>query len=487
MITALILIPLLGVFAVCVWPHPDARPIALIFNAITATLAFMLWRNFDAIATGLQMVERHTWIPAIGAEYLVGIDGLSLLLVLLTSIIIPFAFLVQRMDRGFCALMLVTQSALYGTFTAQNFVLWFLFYEMSLIPAFLLIKIWGGENRDRAATKFFLYTFLGSVAMLLSFLGIYFAKGTFDFAQLAGLGKQGLLNGNVAWLAFAGIFLGLAVKVPLFPFHTWLPDAYETAPVGVSMVLTGVLSKMGVYGFVRLLLPLFPSEIKILAPWLLGLAVCSIVFASLAAWAQSDLKRMVAYLSINHLGYCMLGLFAVTATTVRPVVEMQAALSGVFMQIFNHGITAAALFYYVGLLEQRRGLRGINDFGGLMQRTPLLCGWMSVAIFSSLGLPGLNGFIGEFLIFKGSFAVAASFTAVAVIGLLVTAIVFARAIQALFSGPLAESCSAFPDLVRSEKLVVVPVTLLMFAIGLAPQFVFNIFNATVIQMTRLLS
>jgi len=487
MITALILIPLFGAFAVCVWPHTNARPIALIFNAITATLVFMLWRNFDATATGLQMVERHVWIPAIGAEYLVGIDGLSLLLVLLTSIIIPFAFLVQRMDRGFCALMLVTQSALYGTFTAQNFVLWFLFYEMSLIPAFLLIKIWGGENRDRAATKFFLYTFLGSVAMLLSFLGIYFAKGTFDFAQLAGLGKQGLLSGNVAWLAFAGIFLGLAVKVPLFPFHTWLPDAYETAPVGVSMVLTGVLSKMGVYGFVRLLLPLFPNEIKILAPWLLGLAVCSIVFASLAAWAQSDLKRMVAYLSINHLGYCMLGLFVITATTVRPAVEMQAALSGVFMQIFNHGITAAALFYYVGLLEQRRGLRGINDFGGLMQRTPLLCGWMSVAMFSSLGLPGLNGFIGEFLIFKGSFAIAASFTAVAVIGLLVTAIVFARAMQALFSGPLTESCSAFPDLGRTEKVVVVPVTLLMLAIGLAPQFVFNIINTTVIQMARLLS
>ena len=277
------------------------------------------------------------------------------------------------------------------------------------------------------------------------------------------------------------------MKVPLFPFHTWLPDAYETAPVGVSMVLTGVLSKMGVYGFVRLLLPLFPNEIKILAPWLLGLAVCSIVFASLAAWAQSDLKRMVAYLSINHLGYCMLGLFVITATTVRPAVEMQAALSGVFMQIFNHGITAAALFYYVGLLEQRRGLRGINDFGGLMQRTPLLCGWMSVAMFSSLGLPGLNGFIGEFLIFKGSFAIAASFTAVAVIGLLVTAIVFARAMQALFSGPLTESCSAFPDLGRTEKVVVVPVTLLMLAIGLAPQFVFNIINTTVIQMTRLLS
>jgi NADH-quinone oxidoreductase subunit M len=495
MITTLILLPLVGAFCVSAAQPNYGRRLAVAFNVITAILVFMLWQNFDPTAAGFQMVERHAWIPAIGAEYLVGIDGLSLLLVILTSLVFPFALLAQGMGRGSSVLMLIMQSALYGTFTAQNFILWFLFYEMSLIPAFLLIKIWGGENRDRAATKFFVYTFLGSVAMLLSFLGIYFAKGTFDFAGLADLGKTGLLNGNLAWFAFAGIFLGLAVKVPLFPFHTWLPDAYETAPVGVSMVLTGVLSKMGVYGFVRLLLPLFPNEIKILGPWLLGLAVCSIVFASLAAWAQSDLKRMVAYLSINHLGYCMLGLFAVTARPVLSVAEgstpslidMHAALSGVFMQIFNHGITAAALFYYVGLLEQRRGLRGINDFGGLMQRTPLLCGWMSVAMFSSLGLPGLNGFIGEFLIFKGSFAVAASFTAVAVIGLLVTAIVFMRMMQSLFSGPLAESCNAFPDLGRNEKWIVVPVTLLMFAIGIAPQFVFNIFNTTVVQMTRLFS
>ncbi|HMJ63254.1 MAG TPA: NADH-quinone oxidoreductase subunit M [Bryobacteraceae bacterium] len=485
MITILLILPVFGALFAMTAQKQQARGIALGFNLLTAITTLALWRDFNTTATGLQMVERHAWIPAIGAEYVVGIDGLSLLLLLLTSLVFPFALLAQPAGRGFSALMLLMQAALYGTFIAQNFVLWFLFYEMSLIPAFLLIKIWGGENRDRAATKFFVYTFLGSVAMLLSFLAIYLAKGTFNFAELAELGRNGLLTGNLAWLAFAGIFLGLAVKVPLFPFHTWLPDAYETAPVGVSMVLTGVLSKMGVYGFVRLLLPLFPNEIKILAPWLLALAVCSIVFASLAAWAQRDLKRMIAYLSINHLGYCMLGLFAVTATTPRPLIDTQAALSGVFMQIFNHGVTAAALFYFVGLLEQRRGLRGIDDFGGLMQRTPLLCGWMSVAMFSSLGLPGLNGFIGEFLIFKGSFTLAASATAVAVIGLLVTAIAFARAMQALFSGPLAESCSAFPDLLRNEKLVVVPVTLLMFAIGIAPQFVLNIFNTTVVQMARL--
>jgi NADH-quinone oxidoreductase subunit M len=488
-ITAIIFIPLLGALAVCVWPQRNCRVIALIFNAISAACAVGLWRKFDAAATGLQFVERHAWIPAINAEYLVGVDGLSLLLVLLTSLIVPFAFFARPVpadSRGFYATMLIMQSALYGTFTAQNFVLWFLFYEMSLIPAFLLIKIWGGENRDRAATKFFLYTFLGSVAMLLSFLGIYFAKGTFDFSALASLGKNGLLSGKLAWLAFAGIFIGLAVKVPLFPFHTWLPDAYQTAPTGVSMVLTGVLSKMGVYGFVRLLLPLFPNEIKIIGPWLLVLAVCSIVFAPLAAWAQRDLKRMIAYLSINHLGYCMLALFAVAASpAVAANIDTHAALSGVFMQIFNHGITAAALFYFVGLLEQRHGVRGIDNFGGLMQRTPVLCGWMSVAMFSSLGLPGLNGFIGEFLIFKSAFAITAWFTVIAVIGLLVTAIVFVRVMQSLFSGSLAESCSVFPDLLPGEKLVVLPVTLLMFAIGIAPQFMFNIFNTTVVHMARL--
>ena len=485
LISALILIPLAGAITLYIGQPKNARTVALIFNALSAFYALLLWQKFDATAPGLQIAERHAWIPSIGAEYLVGVDGLSLLLVLLTSLVFPFAFCAQRLERGACALMLVMQAALYGTFTAQNFVLWFLFYEMSLVPAFLLIKIYGGENRDFAAVKFFIYTFFGSVAMLLAFLGIYFAKGTFDFATLADLGKSGLLTGNLKWFAFAGIFLGLAVKVPLFPFHTWLPDAYQTAPTGVSMVLTGGLSKMGVYGFIRLLVPLFPNEIKIASPWLLALVVCSIVFAPLAAWAQRDLKRMVAYLSINHLGYCLLGLFAITARSTSSLIDTHAALSGVFLQIFNHGITAAALFYFVGLLEQRRGLRGIDDFGGLMQRTPLLCGWMSVAMFSSLGLPGLNGFIGEFLIFKGSFAVAASFTAIAVLGLLFTAVTFMRAMQSLFGGPLVEGCSGFSDLIRSEKLVIVPVTLLMFAIGINPQFIFNIFNATVVHMARL--
>jgi NADH-quinone oxidoreductase subunit M len=485
LISALVILPLVSAIALYLLPGKHARALALTFTALAALLVAEVWYNFDSAAGGLQLVEHHTWIPGIGAEYLVGVDGLSLLLLILTTLLFPFALLARPVERGACALMLIMQSALYGVFTAQNFVLWFLFYEMTLVPAFLLIKLYGGAKRDVAAVKFFLYTFLGSVGMLLAFLGIYFARGTFDFGELAELGKTGpLMSGKATFFVFAGIFVGLAVKVPLFPFHTWLPDAYETAPTGVSMVLTGALSKMGVYGFIRLLVPLFPDEIKTLGPWLLALVVCSILVGALVAWMQSDLKRMVAYLSINHLGYCLLGLFAIAARSTSSLIDTHAALGGVFMQIFNHGVTAAALFYFVGLLEQRRGARGMADFGGLMQTAPSLCGWMSVAMFSSLGLPGLNGFIGEFLIFKGAFAVAAPFTTVAVLGLLFTAVTFMRAMQALFSGPTTNA-NTIIDLTPGETFVVVPVTSLMFAIGVVPQFLFNIFNTTVVQMARL--
>jgi len=388
--------------------------------------------------------------------------------------------------------MLVLESALYETFTAENFVLWFLFYEMSLVPAFVLIRNWGGENSARAATKFFVYTFLGSVAMLLGFVAVYRYAGTFDFVKLAELGPKGIVSGPLGWVVFICICFGLAVKVPIFPFHTWLPDAYTSAPAGVSIVLTGVLSKMGVYGFVRLVLPLFPRQTHIAGPWLLGLTVCSIVFASLAAWAQRDLKRMIAYLSINHLGYCMLGLFAVAAgmgpigPVSRSAIDVNAALSGVFIQLFNHGITAAALFYFAGLLEKRFGRRGLDDFGGLMQCAPIFCAFMSVAMFSSLGLPGLNGFIGEFLIFKGAFALAAIASSVAALGLLFTAIALLRAMQGLFSGPLSERSSTFPELTAGELAIVAPVSLLMLWIGISPQFILNIFNSTVAHMARLL-
>ena len=485
MITLLILIPLIGAVAVSALPRSASRALALLAALAGGVVTLMLWSRFDAGQGTLQLIERHDWIPAVGAQYFVGIDGISMIFLLLTSIIIPFGLFAGTGGRAHCALMLVVQSALYGTFTAQNFVLWFLFYEMSLLPAFVLIRIGGGGNSARAATKFFVFTFLGSAAMFLGFIAVYLHAGTFDFVKLAALAPKGLVTGPLGWAVFIAICFGLAVKVPIFPLHTWLPDAYTSAPAGVTMVLTGVLSKMGVYGFVRLVLPLFPHELKIAAPWLLALTVCSIVFASLAAWAQTDLKRMIAYLSVNHLGYCMLALFAVAGATSAPVVDLNAALSGVFMQVFNHGITAATLFYFAGLLEKRSGSRALADFGGMMQRTPIFCAFMSVAMFSSLGLPGLNGFIGEFLIFKGSFTLATAASSVAVLGLLFTAVALLRAMQALFSGPQNDRTSSFSELMPGELAVVAPLTIFMIWIGVAPQFLLNIFNSAVVQMSRL--
>jgi NADH-quinone oxidoreductase subunit M len=493
-LTSLIIIPLAWALVAWVLPQAAARWATFLCSGLEAVLALLLWHRFDAGNGALQLVERANWVPAIGAEYFLGVDGLSLLLVLLTTLIIPFALLAEPRGRSFSALMLFLQAMLYGTFTAQNFVLWFLFYELSLVPAFLLIKIWGGANRDVAATKFFVYTILGSVGMLLGFLAIYFAAGTFDFEKLTVLGQKGglatlLVNhfGNAAvWLVFVGIFIGLAVKVPLVPFHSWMPEAYASAPVGGSMVLTGALSKMGVYGFVRLLLPLLPQQAGQLEPWLLALAVATIVLGAFAAWVQTDLKKMLAYLSLSHLGYAMLGLFAIVGADASALSNAIPALGGVFMQIFNHGVTAAALFYYIGLLEQRRQGRRLADFGGLMQRAPILCCWLSVTMFSSLGLPGLNSFVGEFLIFKGAFALSAIASSIAVAGLLITAVVFLRIMQGLFSGPLSLDCAEFPELTVKERCVAIPVTLLMLWIGIAPQFLLNVFNSTVVQMTRLL-
>jgi NADH-quinone oxidoreductase subunit M len=284
------------------------------------------------------------------------------------------------------------------------------------------------------------------------------------------------------------VLLGFAVKVPMMPFHTWLPATYTEAPSPVTMLLTGVMSKMGVYGFVRVLLPIFPGPIQSLQTPLLWLAVITIVFSAGAAFAQRDLKRILAYSSINHLGYCLLAVFAVATRSDlvgTPGTERAAALNGVFLQMFNHGLTAATLFALVGLIEQRTGgLRGLNDFGGLRKVAPVFCGLMGIALFSSLGLPGLNGFVGEFLIFKGAFPLARWAAAVSVIGLLVTAIFILTILQRVFNGPLNERWSKFPDLTGSERLLLAVPIALMFLLGLWPQFVLGVINATVVRMVE---
>jgi NADH-quinone oxidoreductase subunit M len=287
---------------------------------------------------------------------------------------------------------------------------------------------------------------------------------------------------------FAGAFLGFAVKVPVIPFHTWLPVAYSEAPTGTTMLLTGLMSKMGVYGFLRILLPIFREQMSWLLTPLLWLAVATILFSAGAAFAQRDLKRMLAYSSINHLGYCLLGLLAVLSSSAigtAPALEKTAALNGVFLQMFNHGLTAATLFWFVGLLEQRSGgLRGLNEFGGLRRVAPVFTGLMGIALFSSLGLPGLNNFVGEFLLFKGAFPLVTWATALSAIGLLLTAIFLLAILQRVFNGPLNERWSKLSDLSPSERLVILPAIGLMFVIGIYPQIVLGVVNSTVVRMVE---
>jgi NADH-quinone oxidoreductase subunit M len=483
-----------------------ARWLALGFSLATLALALVLWYQFDPASGDLQFQERHPWIPTLGVEYRVGVDGLGLLMVMLSVIVVPMAMLaswsIEERVPLYFALVLFLQAGLFGTFTALNFFHWFIFWELSLIPAFFLIRLWGGPMRTTAATQFFLYTMAGSVALLLSFLAIFLSTGKFDFTELAEMGRTGTLtsalSAELGWRAlnsrplsliiFTGAFLGFAVKVPLFPFHTWLPPAYAEAPTGTTMLLTGVMSKMGVYGFLRILLPLFPEQMHWILTPLLWLAVISIVFSSSAAFAQRDLKRVLAYSSINHLGYCLLGIFALAKFTgigAASATAKSAALNGVFLQMFNHGLTAATLFWFEGLLEQRSGgLRGLDDFGGLRKPMPVFCGLMGIALFSSLGLPGLNGFISEFLIFRGAFPIITWATALSALGLLLTAVFILTILQRVFHGPLNQSWSKMPDLTLKERIVLLPAIALMIVLGIYPQLVLGVINSTVVQMVR---
>ena len=510
LISLLTFTPLLGGLVLLTLKKDEqklARLFAIIFSLIPAIGVFALWNKFSPGDPNLQFVERYQWIPSLGIEYFVGMDGLSLLMMLLTTIVIPFALFSTSKEienpRLHFALYLFLQTGLFGTFTALSFFHWFIFWELSLVPAFFLIKLWGGPERTRAAYQFFVYTLVGSVAMLLAFLAIFSATGIFDFIQLAEAARSGALARAVAsdltlgsfspdqvlFVLFLGVLLGFAVKVPLFPFHTWLPATYAEAPSSVSMTLTGVMSKMGVYGFLRILLPIFPEQMRVALTPLLWLAVATIVFSAYAAFAQRDLKRIIAYSSINHLGYCLLGLFAVMKFTEGDLLnEKAAALNGVILQMFNHGITAAALFCFVGILEKRSGgIRGLNDFGGLRTVAPVFCGLMGISIFSSLGLPGLNGFVGEFLIFKGVFSLTSWAAAISALGLLVTAIFLLTILQKVFSGPVNQKWNGFADLTTAERLTVAPAIALMFVLGIFPQLLIGVINPTVLGMLKRLN
>ena len=504
-ITLLTLTPLVGAILILLAAGKNrnvARGVAVAVSGIALGLTLLLWHSFNSASGALQFQERHAWISALGVDYHVAIDGLGLLMVLLSAIVVLMSVAASWSCREqgplYFTLVLFLETGLFGTFTALNFIHWFLFWELSLIPAFFLIRLWGGPGARAAATQFFVYTMVGSVALLLAFLAIYLACGRFDFVDLAQLARSGQLaqdlalnlhwgywtGGQIPECIFWAAFLGFAVKIPMMPFHTWLPSAYAEAPSSTTMLLTGAMSKMGLYGLLRILVPIFPAQIQRSLTLLLWLAVASVVLSAFIAWAQTDLKRMFAYSSINHLGYCVLGVLVVLKWTGGSLsTDKAAALDGVFLQMFNHALTAATLFWFVAMLEKRSGgLRGLNDFGGLRKIAPVFCGLMGIAVFSSLGLPGLNGFPGEFLIFKGAFPVVTWATALSVIGLLITAVFLLTILERVFFGPVNERWRTLPDLSTGERMALFPALALMFVLGFYPQMIVGVVNSTVVQL-----
>jgi NADH-quinone oxidoreductase subunit M len=499
-LTILTVLPVAGA-VVCLWSGKHARAVAMLTALLATALALMIWTRLPADGS-IGMLERAQWAPSLGIEYHLGVDGLGALMLVLSALVtlmsIDAAHRVYRQPGLYFALVLLLEAALFGTFTALNFYHWFLYWELSLIPAFFLIKLWGGAKRGPAATQFFVYTMAGSVGLLLAFLAVFLCTGSMDFTHLSLLASTGELEQMVTehlgsgiaggpvmmWLA-AGVLAGFAVKVPLMPFHTWLPAAYSEAPSPVTMLLTGTMSKMGVYGLLRLALPIFGHEISLMRTPLLVLAVLTVVMGAWAAAAQKDLKRVFAYSSVNHLGYCQLGIFAlaVPATSAAMETSQAAALNGVILQMFNHGITAAALFWFIAMLQERSGgIRGIDDFGGLRKPAPVFAGLMGFALFSSLGLPGLNGFVGEFLIFRGVFPLAWVAATVSVLGLLITAAVILTVIQKVFTGPVPERWATFPDMHGGERMAMAPVIGLMLLIGILPQLIVDNVNPTVVNL-----
>jgi NADH-quinone oxidoreductase subunit M len=496
LVSALTLLPFAGGMVVLLLGRSAARVTALAFAIAAVAYTGLLWSRFQPATVGMQFEELYPWAPAIGLTYHVGLDGLSLLMLAMSSIVVLMSVAASwsnpKQGPAYFSLLLFLETGLFGTYTALNFLHWFLYWELSLIPAFFLIRLWGGSGRARAATQFFVYTMVGSISLLLAFLAIFLASGSFDFIDLAGLAQSGQLtaainhqwqHGHVAMVLFCGALLGFAVKTPVVPFHGWLASAYAEAAPETTMALTGALSKMGVYGFLRILLPIFPEQMSQARTVLLWLAIASIVLPAFTAWAQTDLKRMLAYSSINHLGYCILGIVAVAGGGIMNA--KAAALTGVMLQLFSHGVTAAALFWFLSLLARRSGGgTGLNEFGGLRRAMPVFSGLMGISLFASLGLPGLIGFPGEFLIFKGVFPLNWWAAAMSLLGLLMTAVFLLTMIERVFSGPLNERWAAMPDLSLAERCMLAPAIVLMFAVGLYPQLISGMLQGAVSSLVR---
>lgn len=480
----LILLPLLaGLLVLCCGRALEQRvkPAAVLLSLLPLLVLVL-----GAAQSGAVWSESVPVLPLLGIDYKVTMDDTARVLTLLACLVTPFALLVTdgyKLGALHASLYLFLQGALIGCFTAVNFGPWFLFWELALVPAYFLVKLHGGEGREAASTQFFLYTMAGSALMLGGMTAVYLATGSWDFGTLAGLASSGelakALSGSFgSWapsLVFFLVFAGVAVKIPVFPFHTWLPATYASAPGSATMMLTGVMSKMGVCGLLRLLLPLFPGQLVEWQGLLVALALGGILAGAFAALAQSDIKRMLAYSSINHLGYVALALFA----SVSPDAGANAAraVTAAMLQVFNHGVIAATLFACVAFLEARSGgLRGMADFGGLRARMPVFASFMGIALFASLGLPGLGGFVAEFLVFKAVFGIEPLWAVLAAPALLVTAIFLLGFWKRVFHGPANPRWEGMADLNWGERTVLAGFLALIVLMGVWPQCILNIIN-----------
>jgi NADH-quinone oxidoreductase subunit M len=469
------------------------RWFAFVASLIPFVLTLVLWSRFDMNATGFQFEEKYTWYEAIHSSFHVGVDGISFAMVLLTTFLTPLAILasfsVTDRVKPYMMLFLFLETGMLGVFLSLDLLIFFVFWEIGLVPMYFLINQWGSANRNYASLKFMIYTMGGSLGLLLAvqMLGVLF--GTFDLVTLyqqwnslsADTILMGMTVGTVKTIAFWAFAIAFAVKVPLWPFHTWLPDAHTEAPTAGSMILAGVLLKLGAYGFIRLVLPLYPVEAKIFAGALAVLAVGAIVFGAFGSFGQTDFKRLVAYSSVNHMGFVVLGIAA--AGLAAGTADAHIAMSGAVLQMFNHGLSAAGMFFLVGVIYERTHTRNLDEFGGLFPLVPIYGGILIFTSMASLGLPGLNGFVSEFMIVRGSYQPLTIYTAIAMLGLLFTGAYILKGIKKVLHGPMNEHWAhgehKLTEINLREILVMVPLMALMLFTGIWPMWILNIINKAV--------
>jgi NADH-quinone oxidoreductase subunit M len=468
-LTTITFLPLVGATLLLFVHKSRTTQIKYLANAFAIgdfLISLYLIPNFNTNTHHLQFVEKVSWIKTLGVSYYIGIDGISFLLILLTTLLGAIAILsswtaIEERVKEYYVFMLLLQTGMLGVFVSMDFFLFYIFWEVMLVPMYFLIGVWGGPRKLYAAIKFFLYTLFGSVLMLLGILALYFlnhkATGVFTFA-IPELLKMNVPS-HLQVLIFAAFAVGFAIKVPMFPFHTWLPDAHVEAPTAGSIILAGVLLKMGTYGFVRFNLPLFPVASQSLVPLMAALAIIGIIYGALVAMAQKDMKRLVAYSSVSHLGFVMLGIFALNSQGIE----------GGILQMINHGLSTGALFLMVGILYERRHTRMISEFGGLSKQMPIFATFFLIVTLSSIGLPGLNGFVGEILILVGAFKTKILYAVLATSGIVLGAAYMLWLFQRTMFGKLTNPANqVLKDINPREIATLVPIIILVFWIGIYP-------------------